>query len=232
MLHDQWMPAIGKYRARQRKELVSDFNLTDLERELRDRSWNLVMPPHVKDWKARHRAELQRTGWTAAQDQKVDPAKYYQYLAGRSFRSSETRYERVITDMAVDAGLVGQFYGVARRVERVDRQRLNAVRRRKDAGVDILHNAHARVDENLRVMQWTWRALRNRTDAYRHAIDQLEIETPSDRLDDARRGFNELADAIEAAESHTATASTRRASVVRRSRHASGWASDDVVPQK
>jgi len=232
IVHDKLLPALGRSLASRRGEPVSDYNLTDLEKSLRDRAWALVAPMHTRDWLGGIRAETQRTRLRRPADHTIDHTKYYWFLKRDSFRSSDARYERVISDMRSDAQLVGPFYRIAWKVDTIDARRLRTVNSRNGISPYHVDNAHSRAEENLEVTRWTWRSLRKRMDAYRFAIDHLEIETPSSKLETARRTFNDLADAIERAESRIDTAVAQRVKAPRRARTTSAWGNDDIVPQK
>src|SRR5690606_39050951 len=61
VLHDRAMPYIGSKVAANRGEPVSNFNQTDQEREMHDRTWRFLVAAHSRDWMFDTNAELQRT---------------------------------------------------------------------------------------------------------------------------------------------------------------------------
>ena len=231
-IHDDLMPSMGASSARERGEPVSKFNLTNDERVLRDRSWAIVSPPHSRDWHGAEKAELQRTRIYGEVDRTLDPGNYYELLRTDKYRSSDARYDRVINDINSDIALVEPFHVVLRRVLAADAERLRVVRASLTAIPEDRKNAFARVDENKKLQNWVCRSLMFRLSAYRHAIDRLEIETPSDRLFDANRAWRHLAAAIKAAQDASAASPVRLSAEPRKSRIASGWGMDDTVPQK
>ncbi len=193
-LHDDLLPAAGAAIARRYGEPVSAFNLTDDERELRDRAWTFVRPPHAGDWWMATEVEGQRTRVSPVADPGFDPARYYDHLRSDPFRSSEARWSRVMEDITADALLVPPFCDVAARVRRADVERLAAARRVASPEPWVIE-AEERVFENNEVMSWAWRAREYRLASYRIAIDRLQVETPSDRLFEANRAFAALAGA-------------------------------------
>lgn len=233
-VHDGLMPAIGEKIAEwDRNEVVSGFNRTDHEVALRDRAWALVRAPHVRDWFGDTLIELQRTRILPEVDHAFDPAGYYNFLRRDPFVSSDTRWNRLIADMRSDATLVGPFWVEAKRVREDDAARLRALDQRHGASPSDLQNAYARIDENARVGDWVWRAMRLRVAAYRDAIDRMSVETPSQRRYEAELAWTALRSAIGEAEAGLPPAS-RRAPVRpgERSRYATGAGMRDVVPQK
>jgi hypothetical protein len=192
-VHDVILPDIGHRRAIQRRESVSDFNLTDVEQELRNRGWTFVRAPQLGDWWQDSLVEQQRTRLSPVVDPTFDPRRYYAFLRAEPTASSEVRWSRVIEDMQGDTMLIPPFCEVAARVRRDDAERLAALSRQHDADPAFVTGAWARVDENNAVMDWVWRALDYRRSAYRFAIDRLEVETPSRQLYDANRAYMALA---------------------------------------
>ncbi|MCE1235076.1 MAG: hypothetical protein LWW93_01845 [Hyphomicrobiales bacterium] len=233
-LDDRAKPFAGDMIARHlRGELVSDFNRTDDENVLRDRSWSIVRAPHAEDWFGHLLVEGQRTRILPEIDSRFDPSGYYAYLRRDAFRSSEARWNRLFADMQADTELVGPFWGEARRVREGDRLRLSTLDGRRDVSAEELRDATARIDENARVVDWVWRALRFRLRAYRIAIDRMMVETPSDRLWEANQLWNAYRRAIEAAEADF-PAGVRRGAPggARPSRYSQGAGIQEVVPQK
>ena len=233
-LDDEVKPWLGGMIARHgRDELVSDFNRTDREGTLRDRAWAIVRAPHVNDWFGHLLVEGERTRILPEIDSRFDPAGYYAYLRRDPFRSSEARWNRLMTDLRADTALVGPFWGEARRVREDDRQRLSTLDGRSDVRPEELRDAYARIDENARVVDWVWRALRFRRAAYRIAIDRMEVETPTDRLWEANRLWEAFGRAIETAEADFPAEPRRTApGPARRSRYSQGAGIQEVVPQK
>jgi hypothetical protein len=235
VINDTLLPFAGDQTARYvRREQVSDFNRTDREGDLRDVAWALVMPPHVGDWIGESLIELQRTRILPNMDSRFDPGAYYAFLRREQFRSSEVRWARLIADMAMDRQLVPPFWDKARQVKEDDRQRVQAMDARRDLTPQELANAYARIDENARLVDWVWRSLRYRINAYRNAIARMAIETPSARHSEATLMLRDLELTIAEAEkgSMMGGEAGRMAGYVRPSRQTDPRSINEKVPQK
>ena len=233
VLHDRLMPAAGELIAEwDRRETVSQFNRTDREVALRDRAWSLVRAPHARDWFGETLIELERTRIIPEIDYAFDPRGYYNFLRRDSFVSSETRWSRAIADMRADTGLIGPFWGEARRVRDDDALRLRALDQRRGGAAVELANAYARIDENARVVDWVWRAMRLRVAAYRDAIDRMMVETPSSRRPEAEQAWIDLRDAIGRAEAGMPPLPRRGSAEALRSRYTKSETIEEKVPQK
>lgn len=215
-LHDTILPSLGDVVAEKRRaEPVSDLPMTDDEIELRDRAWNFVRAPHVRDWWLDTLVEGERTRilpmlkgqgqmspelaatfpkWSLPLlNPAYDTSRYHKYLLGEAYASSESRWQRLITDIGADTALVPPFCEVAARVRRADAGRIGALERQGEARSEFGSDATARVYENQETMSWVWRALSYRLSSYRFAIDRMEIETPSAQTANAKRVYNVLA---------------------------------------
>lgn len=235
MINDTIMPQAGRILAAQRDEPVSIFNMTDDERLLRDRSWALIRPPHSADWLSGTATELQRTRISAEIDRKLDPGAYYALLSSDEYRSSETRYDRVIADAEADAALLPPFCVVATRVEDLDAERMGTIGRRTNLSQEDFAGAVARVDENRVLTAWAARAARFRHGAYKIAIDKLEVETPSPtKVWDVNTSLRRLGGAIVLAEQGCRDAKNPfdEDAQLRKSRIFTGWGNERPAPVK
>jgi hypothetical protein len=233
VLHDRIMPATGALVAEwDRREVVSGFNRTDREGALRDRAWALVRAPHVRDWFGETLVEFERTRIVPEIDYAFDPKGYYDYLRRDAFVSSETRWNRAIADMRADTALIGPFWSEARQVREDDAARLRTLDQRHGGTPAELSNAYARIDENGRVVDWVWRAMRLRVAAYRDTIDRMMVETPSQRRLEAELAWNELRTAITRAEAGMPAAPRRGSGAIPPSRYTKSESIEVKVPQK
>ena len=203
ILHDSWLPFAGDKLANARGELGSDFNRTDNETTLRNRAWAIVAPPHLHDWFGETLVEFQRTRVLPEIDQKFNVKAYYELLRRDAFKSSETRWQRLLFDMRTDAQLAGPFWKEARRVKVDDAARMHSVDGSRDLTPAELYNATARVEENARVVDWVWRAMRFRLKSYRLCIDRMLIETPTERTMEINVAWDSLQSTIAMAEQGT-----------------------------
>lgn len=186
------MPTLGLFAAASREEPVSLFDKTDDEREMRDRAWSIVRPPHTRDWIVGTIVEAQRTRLIPEVDEKLDPKRYFHFLATDRFRSSTARWSRMIDDIRADRKLVQPFFAVVARVRAADEERMLSVKRLTDIDEGEAAGAYARVEENQRVVAWVCRAIDYRIRSYDFAIERLAIETPSPLRAEARFAWKEL----------------------------------------
>lgn len=181
VLHDQIMPAIGDLSAKQRREPLSNFNLTDQEQLMHDRTWRFLVAAHGRDWMFNTSVELQRTRIGRARDHTFTPDRYYIWLRETQYRSSTTRYATVGRAIAADLDTVGPTFAAICAVEEVDRQRQAALRSLTGIEPDVAANATARRDENQWHIDWFVRALTYRHESYAYALDHLLVETPHEQ---------------------------------------------------
>jgi hypothetical protein len=227
-VHDEAMPMAGRALARARKEPVSSFNRTDLERQLEDQAWALIRPPHAGQWWMAILVEADRTRIVVPEASQFDPKSYYAHLRSESYRSSEARWSRLIAHATADAALVPPYCETWLRVERTDGERLAAIGRQLSGDEIEARSAGARVWENRRINAMVSRALAYRLSAYRNAVDRLEIETPSDQLYAANRAIDLLRAQIGCTGAGSAGGSIE--APVRKGRRLDGF--DLPVPQK
>lgn len=192
-LHDNLLPGFGKALRYTTQQTVSTFNLTDDEKELRNRAWALIAPPSSSDWIGITTTELRRTGILPEKYLWIDPEKYYEVLRSEKYRSSETRYNRIVRDMESDRTLIAPYCEVARRVAAADKERRLALERRPAPTSDDVAGVYARLEENDDVTRWVLGMATIRLKAYRHAKNTLELETPSqEKIWSANHAYNAL----------------------------------------
>lgn len=178
VLHDELMPHIGAAQAAGRGEAVSNFNLTDQEREMEDRVWRFLVAPHSRDWFYDTAVELQRTRISGATDTQFLADRYYQYLRSTRFQSSRVRYNKIADDITADIATIPATFAAICRVIEVDRQRQIAVGNVGLAAPDAAQQVVARRIENTRKINWFTRALGYRNLSYSTALERLLVETP------------------------------------------------------
>jgi len=190
VLHDSMMPAAGAFMARQRGEPVSDFNQTDQEREMHERTWRFLVAAHARDWTFDSAVELQRTRIGRAQDHRFSVDRYYNWLKATQYRSSTTRYATVGRHIAADLDTLPTTFRSICAVLEIDRQRQVALRSLPGLGADVSADVAARRTENQWHIDWFVRALNYRYQSYSYALDHLLVETPHEQsmaVDDSLR---------------------------------------------
>lgn len=188
VLHDQIMPAMGRAGARASGEPVSNFNLTDQEREMHDRVWRFLVAPHSRDWFYDTAVELQRTRISGETDLRFSPDRYYLHLRSTTYASSRVRYQTVASDIMADIATIPSTFVAICNVIEVDRQRAIAVSNVRLGAPEGTLEVGSRTWENDQRINWFVRALGYRFDSYSTALDRLLVETPHEegRIVDAR----------------------------------------------
>ena len=167
----------------------SGYPLTDLEVELRDRSYVLIRPNEPRgNW------NIYIAGFGIAH--LFPPAYiYYDYteyarmLLWTPARSEASSYNRLIEDMDGDGRLVGPFVAVACAVADLDLKRERSLAYVGDLVEGEVANAFGRIRENRLVTAWVHRALHWRLASYRYALERLVIAVPSGRAVETERGL-------------------------------------------
>ncbi len=178
-VNDTLLPEIGDRMARQRGEPVSDFMLTDDEKELRARSYRFIMPIHRDAFRARNEVEWVRTRIWPDSLYRPDPTLYYRLMRKDDFQSNYGRWNAILDDITADIPLIQPYYVVWQEVCQADLQRLGALNRTAGLTSHEFDDAEARVWENRRVADWAVAALRWRIESYDYAIQRTEIEIPT-----------------------------------------------------
>jgi len=197
--HDVVMPTVGKWRASQAGEPVSNFNQTDQERLMHDVVWRFLIAPHGRDWAFDTSVELQRTRIYPARDAKFTIDRYYGTLRSDAYQSSRVRYKRVGSDVETDVALMPAAFAAICDVIEVDRQRAEALRSLA-MGSPMSTEAAARQAENAQYIDWFTRAVRYRYDSYSYALDHLLVETPHEEARAVDASLSKLLAYVDAAE--------------------------------
>ncbi|HTJ57010.1 MAG TPA: hypothetical protein VL418_05530 [Devosiaceae bacterium] len=187
IFHDSVMPALGQTRAALNSEPVSTFNKSDAEVEMANRIWRFVTSGRTKDWFMDIAAELHRT--RVAYGTGIMPTydRYYNWLHGTAYRSSEVRYATMAADVGADLDTIPDTFASICEVRVIDHQRLVARNNMPVLDTGSSDNVDARIAENEDQIGWFVRALRYRYDSYNYALDHLLVETP----DPAAKPVNE-----------------------------------------
>jgi hypothetical protein len=181
VLHDTVMPYAGELIATNRKEPVSNFNQTDQEREMHDRTWRFLIAAHSRDWLFDSSVELQRTRIGPARDFTYTTERYYAWLRTTTYQSSTTRYSTVGRHILADLDTVPTTFTSICAVLEVDRQRRVALAELSGIEQSVADNVAARRTENQWHIDWFVRALNYRYDSYSYALDHLLVETPHEQ---------------------------------------------------
>jgi hypothetical protein len=167
----------------------SSYPLTDLEMELRDRSYVLIRPNEPRgNWNIYIAgfgiAHLFPPAYTY-----YDYTEYARMLLWTPSRSEASFYNRLIEDMDSDGRLIGPFVAIACAVADLDLKRERSLAYLSDLVEGEVANAFGRIRENRLVTAWVHRAFRWRLASYRYALERLVIAVPSGRAVEAERAL-------------------------------------------
>lgn len=167
----------------------SSFPLTDLEEELRDRSYALIRPNEPRgNWNL-YIAGFQIAHLLPPSMSLYDHTEYARMLLWTPSRSEASSYNRLMEDMADDGKLIGPFVAVACTVADLDRKRAQSLAYVSELSGGEAANAFGRIRENQMVTAWVQRALHWRLASYRYALERLVIAVPSARAVEAERAL-------------------------------------------
>ena len=199
-LHDAAMPNVGVARATAAAEPVSSFDLTDEEREMRDRVWHYLVSPHASSWFRDTVVELQRTRIVPTTDKGMRPQRYYEWLSGERYASAQVRYVRIADDVTTDLAMMPSAFAAVCTVVGIDRQRGIAGDRIEGLEESMKHEAKNRLEENSRFIGWFVAGVLYRYQSYSYGLDHLLVETPHKEAVTVNGLLSDLDVYVEAAE--------------------------------
>ncbi|MET0439518.1 MAG: hypothetical protein ABW043_18675 [Devosia sp.] len=191
VLHDDVLPAVGTFMAKQR-EPVSNFNQTDQEREMHDRTWRFLVAAHSRDWMFDTEAEMQRTRITRAKDWKFTTDRYYNWLKREHYQSSRVRYATLGRHILADLDTLPSTFASVCAVIEVDRNREIALASLTNVAPTAASDVAARRYENTHYIEWFVRAVNYRYESYSYALDNLLVETPHEQSIAVDRSLQQL----------------------------------------
>lgn len=167
----------------------SGFPFTDLEVELRDRSYVLIRPNEPRgNWNI-YIAGFQVAAFLPPAFVYTDYTEYSRMLLWTPARSEASSYNRLIDDMREDGQLTGPFVAVACAVADLDLKRERSLAYVGELPDWQFRDAFGRIRENRLVTAWVHRALHWRLASYRYALERLVIAVPSVRAVEVERAL-------------------------------------------
>lgn len=166
--------------ARQR-EPVSNFNQTDQEREMHDRTWRFLVAAQADDWMFDTQAEMQRTRIARPKDFTFTTDRYYSWLKRTYYQSSRVRYATLNRHVLADLDTMPTTFASICAVIEVDRNRAVALASLTDLEPGAAEDVAARKHENDFHIEWFVRAVNYRYESYSYALDNLLVETPHEQ---------------------------------------------------
>jgi hypothetical protein len=177
----------------------SEFQLTDLERQLRDQAYPLIEPPHSRPlWKSVF-GDYKPIEAPWRQNIVFDRSAYGKLLIDEPHRSHSSRYAVLMDDVRNDILRFEAFYATAMRVTELDRKRAASLKLVSGLQPNERLDANARMDENALIVQWVEQCLQRRVSSYKWALERLVIHAPDNTAASADMLINELASQANAA---------------------------------
>src|SRR5581483_4876104 len=174
--------------------------ITDLEEELRDRSYALIHPNEPRgNWNL-YIAGFQVAHLLPPPFIYTDHTEYARMLLWTPSRSEASLYNRLIEDMAADGSLIAPFVAVACTVADLDEKRERSLVYVRELSEWETENAFGRIRENRMITAWVQRALHWRHESYRYALERFAIMIPSRRAVEAERALLRFGNAVAAAD--------------------------------
>jgi hypothetical protein len=193
LVYDDMHDWVGRDAARGLGGKPSQFRLTDDERQLRDLGYALIQPPYDRThWDS----VFANYGWEGPlPNAPFDHTAYWNNLDVAHRRSEASSYAQIVTDARNDATRIEPFFAVAALVTDSDQKRADALGYvAKSTGLTPAeaNNALRRNNENIAVIDWVCRSLKQRAGGYRYALERLVIVAPSDNAAEGDRSLSLL----------------------------------------
>ncbi|MBN8967704.1 MAG: hypothetical protein J0G95_04490 [Rhizobiales bacterium] len=184
---------VGEEATQSLDGIPSQFALPDYERELRDKAFYFIQPPHSRPhWKGVF-GDYERIPAPWRVKVVFDPTAYGRKMIDEPHRSHISAYAGLIEDVRNDFTMLDQFIPLAIKINDLDIKRNKALAHIGDISPREYTDAQARMRENVLVVQWAQQALEQRVASYRWALQRLAIQAPDAMAADADRLIAELA---------------------------------------
>ncbi len=167
----------------------SGFPITDLEEQLRDRSYALIRPNEPRGKWNIYIAGFQLAHLFPPGIDSYDDTEYARMLLWTPSRSEASLYNRLVEDMDADGRLTGPFVAVACAVADLDLKRERSLLYVGELSEGEVGNAIGRIRENRIITAWVQRALHWRLASYRYALERFVIALPSGLAVEAERAL-------------------------------------------
>jgi hypothetical protein len=171
----------------------SQFRLTDDERRLRDLAYALIQPPYDRNRWDSVFAEYGLEG--PFPETPFDRTAYWTHLDVAHRRSEVSSYAQIVADARNDVVRIEPFFATVARVVDLDRRRAESLRYvAASSGLSEAEadNALSRNNENIAIVEWVCRSLKERGASYRYALERLVVSTPSSNAVEAERSLTML----------------------------------------
>jgi hypothetical protein len=176
IVNDELIPGADNIGRRLLNMPVSDFNITDQEREMHDRVYRFLIARHVEDWAFDYEQVVFVASIFSARKGHDD--LYYKWLTHERYASSRVRYNTIADDVGADLLTLPSTFASICAVIEVDKQRAIAGDELPDIELAMLKQVRIRKAENDLYVARFVRAIRYRYDSYSYALDHFLVETP------------------------------------------------------
>lgn len=198
VLNDEIIPQTDRLMRRLGNQPVSNFNITDQEREMHDRVYRFLIARHYVSWAFDYEQVVAVAGAFSKRPGKDD--LYYRWLTNERYASSRVRYSTMADDVGADLLTLPTTFAAICAVIEIDRQRAVAAAELGSIEPPMLAQMQTRKAENdLHVGRFI-AALGYRYASYSYALDQFLVETPHGEAIEVDERLSRLAIWVDRAE--------------------------------
>lgn len=176
VLNDEIIPQTDRLMRRLGNQPVSNFNITDQEREMHDRVYRFLIARHYVGWAFDYEQIVAVAGAFSKRPGKDD--LYYRWLTNARYASSRVRYNTMADDVGADLLTLPTTFAAICAVIEIDRQRAVAAAEIGSIEPPMLAQMQARKAENDLYVGRFIAALDYRYASYSYALDHFLVETP------------------------------------------------------
>lgn len=198
VLNDEIIPETDRLMRRLTNQPISNFNITDQEREMHDRVYRFLIARHARDWAFDYEQVIFVAGVFSSRPDNVD--LYYRWLTRERYASSRVRFNTIADDVGADLLTLPTTFAAICAVIEIDRQRAVAVAEIGDIEADMITQMHRRKAENDLYVGRFIAALGYRYGSYSYALDHFLVETPHGEAIEVDERLSRLAIWVDRAE--------------------------------
>jgi hypothetical protein len=198
VLNDTIIPETDRVMRRLGNQPVSNFNITDEEREMHDRVYRFLIARHARDWAFDYEQVIFVAGVFSSRPDKFD--LYYRWLSNERYASSRVRYNTIADDIGADLLTLPATFKAICAVIEIDRQRAVAATELTDVEAPMLKQVRLRKAENDLYVGRFVAALGYRYGSYSYALDHFLVETPHGEAVNVDERLSRLAGWVDRAE--------------------------------
>lgn len=180
---------VGREAVQSMGEQPSGYLLTEDERLLRDLAYPFIEPPGRRPLWVHVFGEYVPFPAPWRQEPRFDRSAYGRMLLAESRAAFNSRYMQLNLDIRNDVTRIDPFATVAARVIDMDGKRRASMAYVSDLSEQERQDAHARMRENVLIVQWVQQCLQRRISSYRWALEHLVIAGPDPMAVDVERSL-------------------------------------------